>query len=124
MRESILDKDAWKFAVLSDLDKLLELELEESWESWGDDYVSYARQRAEELADSTNDDELRVAINELNSVGDMLGADLYNEISMLEQQREVLKQDEDYNDDELPLSGSGNAVDESAELDRIFASLL
>src|SRR5271157_2470247 len=124
MRESILDKDAWKFAVLSDLDWLLELELEESWESWGNDYVSYARQLAEELADSTDDDELRVAIKELNSVGDMLGADLYNEISMLEQQREVLKQYEDYNDDELPLSGSGNAVDESAELDRIFASLL
>ena len=35
MRANILDKDGWKFTILSKLDKILELDMEQTWLSWG-----------------------------------------------------------------------------------------
>jgi hypothetical protein len=122
MRESILDKDSWKFAILAELDKLLELDSEETWDSWGSDYVEYARQLAEDLADSDDDEDLRMAIDELTSIGTMLGVDLYSEINALEQRRDDLPEGDDY--DDIKPSAPVNSIVDSTRLHEIFASLL
>jgi len=125
MRANILDKDSWKFTILSKLDTILELDAEETWHSWGDAYVDYARGLAQDLANSDNDDDLHVAIEELNAIGHMLGADLYDEIHALEKRRLSLPDEDDYNDVKPQLQPPSPAVnDDSTELDGIFTSLL
>jgi hypothetical protein len=124
MRENILDKDTWKFAILSKIDKLLALDLEESWDSWGNDYMDYARELAESLSVSTDYDDLHAAIEELTGISSMLDADLYDEIRALERQRDSLPEADDYNDSGSRLQKAASESDESAELDVIFASLL
>jgi hypothetical protein len=125
MRTNVLDKDDWKFAVLARLDRLLKCAWEDSWESWGGDYVHYARQLAEELSDSTNDEELRKAISEMEEINSMLDADLYEEINTLEERRSRLPRDEDYDDNSSGEARIGQ-IDEAdtRQLDRIFSTLL
>lgn len=124
VRENVLDKDSWKFGVLAKLDNILKLDLEESWDSWGNDYLNYARQLAERLTDSNDDDDLRIAIDELESVGRMLDADLSNEIAALEERRRHIPQDDDYDDESQSSGSDGSVEDSSAQLHKIFATLL
>ena len=124
MRENVLDQDTWKFSVLSRLDELLDLSSEESRGSWGEEYLDYARQRAEDLADSDDDDDLREAIEEFGETGDMLGIDLSYEISMLEERRLKLPEEADYDENSSTISKTVKVFDASAQLDEIFASLL
>ena len=86
-RENVLDKDDWKYGILSELDVVLDLDRDDSWESWGASYLEYARQLAEDLSDSANDEDLRDAIQELNSITYMLEVDMSEEITKLEAQR-------------------------------------
>jgi hypothetical protein len=124
MRGNILDKDSWKFAALNKLDDMLDVDFEETWPSWGDEYLDFARARAEDLANSDDDDALQAAIYEMNNMGELLTADLYAEIEMLEQRRRDLPEEEDYDDTSESRAASRKKVDESAQLDAIFESLL
>jgi len=124
MRANILDKDSWKFIILSKLDVLLDLDPEETWNTWGETYTAYAQWLSEDLADSDNDEDLREAIEELTSIAEMLGTDLYEEIHTLEQRRHNLPEDDDYNDVKPEIRPPREAVDDSTRLDNIFASLL
>ena len=54
----------------------------------------------------------------------MLGVDLYDEIAALEQRRDGLPQDEDYDDGSSQLKEPASMGDDSAQLDKIFSSLL
>jgi hypothetical protein len=124
MRENILDKDSWKFGILKDLDRILALEVGESWDSWGNEYVDYALQLTADLKNSDDYEDLRLAISELETISDMLGVDLYDEIAALEQRRDGLPQDEDYDDGSSQLKEPASMGDDSAQLDKIFSSLL
>lgn len=60
----------------------------------------------------------------MNNMGELLTADLYAEIEMLEQRRRDLPEEEDYDDTSESRAASRKKVDESAQLDAIFESLL
>jgi len=124
MRANVLDKGTWKFTILCKLDELLRLDSVETWNSWGQAYVDYAKGLARDLADSDDDDDLRVAIEEMTDINNMLDADLYDEINMLEERRSSLPKEEDYNDIESGAKAPRSTADASAQLDVIFGSLL
>jgi hypothetical protein len=127
MRENILDKNDWKYGILGELDMILDLDRDDSWQSWGKSYLEYAQQLAENLSDSDDDQDLRDAINELTSITEIFDIDMSEEIHKLEAQRETISsKDSDYDEqDEIAPSpsdrGSGDA---SHQLQRIFSSLL
>jgi hypothetical protein len=77
------------------------------------------------LESSGNYDELTSAIDELRSTAVMLNFDLYDEISLLEDYRDNLPEDEDYYDTrsqiQPPSTPRRNELD---ELHGIFGSLL
>jgi hypothetical protein len=126
-RENVLDKDDWKYGILSKLDVILDLDRDDSWESWGISYQEYARELTEILSDSHDDEDLRDAIRELNSITDMLEIDMSEEIAKLEARREtVSSQESDYDEQDslAPSRPDKNSGDASQQLERIFSSLL
>lgn len=126
LRENVLDKDSWKFKVLADVDRILTLDLQDSWSSWGDEFVAYARQITEDLEDTTDGYDLQSAINELNSVPSMLDVELNDEIAKLEERLGKLPRNPDYDDGEEDSKSqeSEGGADPYSQLDRIFGSLL
>lgn len=126
-RENVLDKNDWKYRILSELDVILDLDRDDSWESWGTSYLEYARQLTEDLSNSNDDEDLRDAINELNSVTDMLEIDMSEEVTKLQERRQALStQESDYDEQDTiaPSQPDRNSGDASHQLERIFSSLL
>lgn len=124
LRGNILDKDNWRYGILSKIDRLLELDSESSWDTWGQDYLDYARQLAHDLDNTTSYDDLTSAIDELNEVGDTLGLDLYDEIRGLKERRDNLPSTNDYDEIESSASATVEPDRDALKLHSIFESLL
>lgn len=73
LRSNILDKDIWKFALLSKIDQHLEIDSQESLTAWGNDYVEYVHQVVENLSGETDWWRLDEAIRETEEVAFPLG---------------------------------------------------
>lgn len=126
-RESILDKDTWKFPILSKIDHQLGIDSEESMEQWGNDYLAYLDDLMDEMLQSDNYENLDTAINEMRGISSFLEVDLYDSISALESRRDNLpseESDEDYESYSSTNSKGERTGDSMRELDNIFASLL
>ena len=127
LRSNILEMDTWKFILLSKIDKLLEIDPEESLMEWGNDFVSYADQTVEDLSHSNDWAKLDGAIREIDQIARFRGLDLYDSISALKNRRESLQseKDENYEDDESHGGSAGSrGPSDSRQLDNMFASFL
>ena len=125
LRTNILDKDAWKFSVLLQIDEFLEIASKDSLLAWGYDYIDYVDEFIEEMSHSEDNEDLESAIKELEGISSRLGIDLTSSISALETQRSSLpskEEDEDY--ESYDAKSSSKSSGSSRELDNIFASLL
>ena len=125
LRTNILDKDTWKFSILSKIDEYLGINPEESMDAWGYDYSTFIKEDyVYEMSQSTDYEDLDNAINELRGISSILGIDLDDSISELENHRDDLppeQPDEDYERYSTSQARDGNS---SRELDNVFASLL
>lgn len=125
LRESILDKDTWKFSILSLIDQHLGIDSEASLEQWGNDYLAYLDGYVYEMLQSDDYDDLDNAIHEMEDIGTFLDIDLYDSISALESRRDNIPPEEDDADYERYTSeNSSSGSDSMRELDNVFASLL
>jgi hypothetical protein len=123
LRANVLDKDTWKFPILSLIDEFLEIDSRESMAAWGDDYVDYLYDFMEEMSYSTDYEDFDYGIRELENISSFLGIDLHQQIETLENQRDALpsqEDDEDYED----YDSKDDSRSSSRELDNVFASLL
>jgi hypothetical protein len=127
LRRNILDKDTWKFALLSQIDSFLRVDYEDSMADWGEDYVSYAEEMISNMPDESDYGDYTRTIGELQDISSYLGIDLQDSISALEAARaEIPDEDEsgnyeNYNSESKPSRGSSDPL---GELDRIFSGLL
>ena len=128
LRENIIDKDTWKFSILSRIDEFLHMENEGSMTDLGDEYISYAEQLAYNMPDDSDYEDYSEAINELGSLSSFLGVDLHNSIAALESACSEIPSPEDerndYEDYAAAAEPSPDRADPLRELDRIFSGLL
>jgi hypothetical protein len=128
LRESILDKDTWKFYMLFLIDQALGIDPETSMTQWGNDYLVHVEGLVSELLQSDDYDRLDDAINELEDISSFLDVDLDDSISSLEYWRDHLPSEETEMDYEGYASGkspSGRSKSDSMrELDNVFGSLM
>jgi len=129
LRESILDKDTWKFSILSLIDHHLGINSEASMEQWGNDYLAYLEDFVYEMLQSDDYEDLDNAIHEIGDISSFLEVDLYDSISALENRRDHLPSEEDDDADyeryaSENSSASRSSSDSMRELDNVFASLL
>jgi hypothetical protein len=138
MRRNVLTRASWKYRILIRLDRMLNLNPSESWQSWGIEYVAYAQKiiaDADWLAHSYRSD-IRDMLDELLYLKVTFGADLDDEIAVLQKRayssydgdsgydslgasyRESAEGDDDPSDSELDWAY------ECEELEQIFDSLL
>ena len=126
-REGILDKDTWKFPILSKIDQQLGMHSEESMEQWGNDYLAYLDDLVGEALQSDDYESLDTAIHEMQGIGSFLQIDLYDSISALESRRDNLpskESGEDYESYSSANQKNERNGDSMRELDNIFASFL
>jgi hypothetical protein len=121
LRTNIIDKDVWKFSVLSRIDEIFETDPGESMQAWGYEYIDYVDEILDEMSRSTVYEELDNAIDELREISDFLEADLSDSISRLTAWRDALPSDDD---EDYESYASESDSGSSRELDKVFRSLL
>lgn len=124
LRTNLIDKDTWKFSILSKIDEFLEIDAENSMNAWGHDYIDHVGGWVYEMSQSTDYDDLDNAIDELRDISSLLGVDLFDSIEELEGIRDNLPPERDDDDYESYSSSRSKDSDSSRELDNVFASLL
>jgi len=128
LRGNILDKDTWKFSILSLIDEDLGIDSEASMAQWGNDYLAYLEDYVFEMLQSEDFDELDKAIREIGDITSFLEVDLEDSISALERRRDRAPSEEDDSDYERYTSqnssGDRSSSDSMRELDNIFESFL
>lgn len=127
LRDSLLDKDSWKFSLLSSIDEILEVDSNESINDWGDDYFSYAQELPSILGSDADYETIDSAIDELRSISSFLGVDVWDRIDELQVRLDNLPQSDDDGDYEgysAENSASRGGGDSLRALDGIFSSLL
>jgi hypothetical protein len=123
LRINILDKDTWKFSLLSKINEFLAINSEESMNAWGHDHVYYVSDFVYRMSQSSDYEDLDNAIDELRGVSSILDIDLDDSISELESYRDSLPPEAD-DDDYERYRSTGQEGSSSHELDNVFASLL
>jgi hypothetical protein len=129
LRSNILDKDVWKFTLLSMIDEWLEVDPEESLTAWGNDYMAYVHQIVNDLSDSTDGWRLDEAIREIDEMAGFLGLDLDDSLSALQNRLDDLppEREEDYEGYGSDNGSSGSrdgGMSSLRQLDNVFGSLL
>lgn len=130
LRSNILDKDTWKFSVLSRIDEFLGIENEDSMADWGEDYISHAEELPYNMSGESDYDDYTGAIEELQSLESFLGINLHHSITALESARNELPPEEEEEADDYERYAatsekrSSSHADPFRELDRIFSGLL
>lgn len=130
LRRNLLDKDIWKFPILSKIDEFLEIDSEESLTAWGEEYISYANDLAHSIPRDPDQDyeSYSETIDDLRSTSYLLGIDLDEQILALEVARDEIPPETDEPSD-YEKYASANKADSSnddslSQLDAIFSGLV
>jgi hypothetical protein len=118
LRSHLINVDEWRYAYLVKIDAMLdEIGREESLADWGVTYRSYVDSLVQELENAESKERIIEAISEVTEAMDILGLDLNDQLSDLEDYAENFppEEDEDYEQE------SRSEPDDSSEMSSVDA---